>query len=431
MQLAFTGPRTLLGEPRMYRRCATASGAASTAAAAAATACTASGRATRAAGRATTGTCAGAGGDQGDGSMGPWRAPGPQQAGAQRRCTATGVTHWRPHRPEGLLLAANAACEGRRPLHCHRCEGHCVHSRLSPPAPHKLQQATRTGTASGWAAVGGQEERAAGHATPAWGYLPARRGSSGAIARNSATSEQCCSRPARLQGQPSLPSTGPHTTAASGHSDPPAGKQAMQACQQRAALATPQQQQVQQRRPAAAAVAGAARLAAPSSSSRSSRAATRWGTSYMWRGPAVQGCARAACSCGAVRSGAPAATCDRRLHPPASPASRLPPVCARRERDPILAPVIQMGPGGEVRLERGRGAVAAAGLAAQTACCLACCCFHAVLYAHAKKNDPGDCGPLRLPDAQPHHLPQPAHQRPGGHAGERKQQAVLLCSPLV
>lgn len=74
----------------------------------------------------------------------------------------------------------------------------------------------------------------------------------------------------------------------------------MQACQQRAALAAPQQQQVQQRRQAAAAVAGAARLAAPSSSSRSSRAATR-----------------------------------------------LPPVCARRERDPILAPVIQMGPGGE------------------------------------------------------------------------------------
>ncbi|EFN51696.1 hypothetical protein CHLNCDRAFT_139949 [Chlorella variabilis] len=28
-------------------------------------------------------------------------------------------------------------------------------------------------------------------------------------------------------------------------------------------------------------------------------------------------------------------------------ACRLPPVCARRERDPILAPVIQMGPGGE------------------------------------------------------------------------------------
>lgn len=77
----------------------------------------------------------------------------------------------------------------------------------------------------------------------------------------------------------------------------------MQACQQRAALAAPQQQQVQQRRPATAAGAGAARLAAPSSSassSRSSRAATR-----------------------------------------------LPPVCARRERDPIVAPVIQMGPGGE------------------------------------------------------------------------------------
>lgn len=255
----------------------------------------------------------------------------------------------------------------------------------------------------------------------------ARRGPSHAIQqpRNSAAAIQHACRASRA-----VPSTGPHTTAASGHSDPPAGKQAMQACQQRAALAAPQQQQVQQRRQAAAAVAGAARLAAPSSSSRSSRAATRWGTSYIWRGPAVQGCARAACSCGAVRSGAPAPS-----RPPLAPTclacSRLPPVCARRERDPILAPVIQMGPGGEVRLERGRGAVAAAGLAAPTACCVACCCFHAVLYAHAKKNDAGDCGPLRLPDAQPHHLPQPAHQRPGGHAGERKQQAVLLCSPLV
>jgi hypothetical protein len=29
-------------------------------------------------------------------------------------------------------------------------------------------------------------------------------------------------------------------------------------------------------------------------------------------------------------------------------AARLPPVCARRERDPIVAPVIQLGPSGEV-----------------------------------------------------------------------------------
>lgn len=280
--------------------------------------------------------------------------------GLQRRAGRAGVTHWRPHRPEGLLLAANAACEGLGP-HCRGCEGH---DRLSPPAPHKLQQAPRTGSTSGWQERRARSKGRGGACNAAWGSSRRRfrRGAAGPSPQFS------------CHGTAPVPSSTLAGLLAPSRAPPlppplPAPARPRRSCSQQCRRASSERRWP---RRSSSRCSSGARPPPPVPARRGSRppaaapaaAAAAGQPRGAWQGWAGWHTGR--CKMGVCAAWDGAAVLLRSLlcHPtccrsrtshqlaslPSTCPSRLPPVCARRERDPIVAPVIQMGPGGEVQL---------------------------------------------------------------------------------
>lgn len=367
-----TARRTFRAEPRMKRRCATASVFGSAAAAAATTVCERCTARTATAGRAvTSGTCGGGAGARRSGGGGRLlalvlahdvcggRSRGPGRRGARRH----------PPGPSpaciGRPLTARRACRLVRaalPL-CSRCvSAACI---LAALFLHKRRLGSegwastdgRHAMQGGWMALGPHRRPRTGMLRPAVSMEPRCEPSPGP--GTSTIPQLQLPAPSRLAQHPLThtpplaPARAPRPLAA-----PAATMQAV-AQQQRGALGAQQQQQRRPALPAAAAAAvRPAPLAAPASSSSSlgssslarssSAAAVRCARAVGWNGllagPSRRPCAR---SLPLPPPAAALTPCLALPHP--RPPRRLPPVAARRERDPILAPVIQMGPGGQVR----------------------------------------------------------------------------------